>query len=278
MPLDEIASYINETSLFRNQWGYRPLEGETDARFKARVRAVLRQQLADARQSDVLRPAVAYGYFAANADGDDLVIWSDDKRSSELARLLFPRQDESPWLCIADFFRPLASGETDYVAFHVVTMGSAVSEETARLFAADRYGDYLHLHGLSVEMTEALAEYWHWRIRDEWGFAAEDGPSCAGPVPPAVPGRAATPGATRRARTWRTTPFAPRWWAPTASASSAARRPRGSSIPNRPRPPSSATTLRPSTSSSAVRRRARAQELPLEPFETRQSTSPGPGH
>ena len=180
LPLDEIAGYINETSLFRNQWGYRPLEGETDALFKARVRAVLRQQLSDARQADVLRPAVAYGYFAANADGDDLVIWSGIGRSSELARLRFPRQEESPWLCIADFFRPLASGESDYVAFHVVTMGSAVSEQTARLFASDRYGDYLHLHGLSVEMTEALAEYWHWRIRDEWGFAAQDGPSLQG--------------------------------------------------------------------------------------------------
>ncbi len=189
LPLDEIARYINETSLFRNQWGYRPLEGETDTGFKTRVRAVLRQQLSDARQADVLRPAVAYGYYAANADGDDLVIWSDARRTSERARLAFPRQEESPWLCVADFFRPLASGETDYVAFHVVSMGSAVSEETARLFASDRYGDYLHLHGLSVEMTEALAEYWHWRIRDEWGFAGEDGPELAGPVPPAVPGR-----------------------------------------------------------------------------------------
>jgi 5-methyltetrahydrofolate--homocysteine methyltransferase len=180
LSLDEIAKYVNETSLFRNQWGYRPLEGETDAHFKARVRSVLRQQLADARRSGVLRPAVAYGYFAANADGDDLVVWSDEGRASQLARLHFPRQEESPWLCVADFFRPLASGATDYVAFHVVTMGSAASEETARLFGSDRYGDYLHLHGLSVEMTEALAEYWHWRIRDEWGFASEDGPSLQG--------------------------------------------------------------------------------------------------
>ena len=128
----------------------------------------------------MLRPAVAYGYFAANADGDDLVIWSDEKRSSELARLAFPRQDDSPWLCIADFFRPLRSGDLDYVAFHVVSMGAAASEATARLFSADRYGDYLHLHGLSVEMTEALAEYWHWRIRREWGFGADDGPNLQG--------------------------------------------------------------------------------------------------
>ncbi len=180
LPLDEIAKYINETSLFRNQWGYRPVDGETDARFKTRVRAVLRQQLAAARQSGVLRPSVAYGYFAANADGDDLVVWSDERRSAELTRLHFPRQEEGPWLCVADFFRPLESGELDFVAFHVVTMGSAVSEETARLFGSDRYGDYLHLHGLSVEMTEALAEYWHWRVRDEWGYATEDGPSLQG--------------------------------------------------------------------------------------------------
>jgi 5-methyltetrahydrofolate--homocysteine methyltransferase len=180
VPLDEIAGYLNETSLFRNQWGYRPLEGEDDARFKTRVRTVLRQQLALAHQTGVLRPAVAYGYFPANADGNDLVLWADEGRSAELARFRFPRQDESPWLCIADFFRPLSSGEADYAAFHVVTMGPAASERAADLFRTDHYGDYLHLHGLSVEMTEALAEYWHRRIRQEWGFASEDGPSLQG--------------------------------------------------------------------------------------------------
>jgi 5-methyltetrahydrofolate--homocysteine methyltransferase len=180
IPLNEIAKYINETSLFRNQWGYRPLKGETDAQFKARIRAVLRQQLELARQSDVLRPAVAYGYFPANSDGDDLVIWEDEQRSSEVTRFNFPRQDESPWLCISDFFKPVSSGELDYATFHVVTMGPAASEQTAKLFAEDRYTDYLHLHGLSVEMTEALAEYWHRRIREEWGFAGEDGPNLHG--------------------------------------------------------------------------------------------------
>jgi 5-methyltetrahydrofolate--homocysteine methyltransferase len=180
IPLNEIAKYVNETSLFRNQWGYRPLKGETDAQFKTRVRAVLREQLELARQSDVLRPAVAYGYFPASSDGDDLVIWEDERRSAELTRFNFPRQDESPWLCISDFFKPVSSGELDYAAFHVVTMGPTASEQTAKLFAEDRYTDYLHLHGLSVEMTEALAEYWHRRIREEWGFAGEDGPNLHG--------------------------------------------------------------------------------------------------
>jgi 5-methyltetrahydrofolate--homocysteine methyltransferase len=178
--LDEIARYLNETSLFRNQWGYRPRDGEDDARFKERVREVLRERLAAARQSGVLRPAVAYGYWPANSDGDQLVIWADREGSAELTRFNFPRQPVDPWLCIADFFRPVGSGEVDYVAFQVVTMGAAASEETARLFASDRYTDYLHLHGLSVEMAEALAEYWHWRIREEWGFASEDGPSLQG--------------------------------------------------------------------------------------------------
>jgi 5-methyltetrahydrofolate--homocysteine methyltransferase len=180
IPLSEISRYLNETSLFRNQWGYRPLAGESDTEFKTRVRAVLRERLDAARQADVLRPAVAYGYFPANADGDDLIIWSDEKRSAEVTRFNFPRQDESPWLCISDFFRPLSSGELDYAAFHIVSMGEAASKETARLFKGDHYNDYLHLHGLSVEMAEALAEYWHRRIREEWGFAGEDGPSLNG--------------------------------------------------------------------------------------------------
>ena len=180
IPLDEIARYINETSLFRNQWGYRPQQGEKDPEFKTRVRAMLRQQLAAARETDVLRPAVVYGYFAANSDGDDLVIWQDDRRGTELTRFNFPRQGADPWLCISDFFKPVSSGEPDYAAFHVVTMGAAASEKAAELFRADRYNDYLHLHGLSVEMTEALAEYWHRRIREEWGFADEDGPTLTG--------------------------------------------------------------------------------------------------
>jgi 5-methyltetrahydrofolate--homocysteine methyltransferase len=182
IPLDEIANYLNETALFRAQWGYRPDKsiGESDADFKERIRTVLRSQLADVRTSGVLQPAVAYGWFAVNSEGNDLIVWKDDTRSSEWLRFTFPRQPTDPWLSIADFFRSTASGETDYAAFHVVTMGSKVSEETARLFAEDRYQDYLHLHGLGVEMTEALAEYWHFRIREDWGFAAEDGPTLGG--------------------------------------------------------------------------------------------------
>jgi 5-methyltetrahydrofolate--homocysteine methyltransferase len=178
--LDDIARYLNETSLFRNQWGYRPHEGETDPEFKTRIRAELRTRFAEARASGVLQPAVAYGYFAVNSIGDDLVVWKDETRTAEWLRFTFPRQPAEPWLSVADFFRSADSGQDDYAAFHLVTMGDAVSVETARLFAENRYQDYLHLHGLGVEMAEALAELWHRRIREDWGFADEDGPTLTG--------------------------------------------------------------------------------------------------
>ncbi|MEQ8717578.1 MAG: methionine synthase [Acidimicrobiales bacterium] len=183
--VDDIAGYVNETALFRNQWQYRPVDGEDDATFKDRIRPQLREQLAKAKADDLLVPQLVYGYFAVNGDGTDLVVWSDESRTTELARYSFPRQSSEPWLCIADFFRPLTNpdgsrGEVDYAAFHIVSMGHAVSERAAELFAADRYQDYLMLHGIGVEMAEALAELWHRRIREEWGFADEDGPTLQG--------------------------------------------------------------------------------------------------
>ncbi|MBV8980412.1 MAG: methionine synthase [Acidimicrobiia bacterium] len=178
--VDDIAGYLNETALFRNQWQYRPEKGENDEQFKGRIRAVLREELDKAKASGVLVPQVVYGYFAANGEGNDVVVWKDDTRTAEWLRFKFPRQRQAPYLCIADFFRPVDSGETDYAAFHIVTMGGDVSEATAELFADNRYQDYLRLHGLGVEMAEALAELWHRRVREEWGFAGEDGPTLAG--------------------------------------------------------------------------------------------------
>jgi 5-methyltetrahydrofolate--homocysteine methyltransferase len=178
--LDDIAAYINETALFRNQWQYRPVSGETDAEFKDRIRPELRALLGQVKAEGILVPQVVYGYFAANADGNDVVVWKDDTRSAEWMRFPFPRQQQAPHMGIADFFRPADSGQVDYAAFHIVTMGGLVSERTAELFAADRYTEYLKLHGLGVEMAEALAELWHRRIREEWGFADEDGPTLTG--------------------------------------------------------------------------------------------------
>ena len=180
IPLDDVAQYLNLTALFRNQWGFRPEGGENDAEFKDRVRGTLRDELGKAKEADLLVPSVAYGHFAANAEGNDLVIWKDESRSSEWMRFTFPRQRKEPWLCIADFFRSVDSGEEDFATFMLCTIGARASEEAARLFAENEYQNYLFLHGLGVEMAEATAEYWHHRIREELGFAGEDGPTLTG--------------------------------------------------------------------------------------------------
>ena len=78
IPIDEIAEYLNLTALFRNQWGFRPENGENDTEFKDRVKATLREQLGKAKEADLLVPSVAYGHFAANAEGNDLVVWKDE--------------------------------------------------------------------------------------------------------------------------------------------------------------------------------------------------------
>ena len=177
--LDEIAEYVNETALFRNQWQYRPEASESDEDFKERIRAVFRSELAAAKAGGYLVPQVVYGYYCVNADGDDLVVWTDESRTTEACRFHYPRQSQAPFMCIADFFRPVGT-EPDYAAFHIVTMGAAVSDRAAELFAANEYQKYMLVHGLGVEMAEALAELWHRRIRSEWGFVDEDGPSIGG--------------------------------------------------------------------------------------------------
>ena len=174
IPVRDLVPYLNESALFRGQWQLRPTGGkeawrhtlETEAR--PRLRALLDEAIA----GQILRPAVVYGYFPCNGDGNDVVVW--DEHGGERVRFRFPRQRRDRRLCIADFFRPIESGEPDVIAMHVVTMGLAASQATARLFADNRYREYLELHGVTVEMAEALAEYWHQRVRQELGIAGDD--------------------------------------------------------------------------------------------------------
>lgn len=120
------------------------------------------------------------GHYPAASKGDDLIVYADESRDKEITRFHFPRQHVAPHLCIADFFRSHESHDHDYASFMLVTMGSRVSERAHQLFSENRYADYLMLHGLGVEMAEALAELWHKRIRTELGFAQEDGPTLTG--------------------------------------------------------------------------------------------------
>ena len=180
MSIDEISEYLNLTALFRNQWGFRPENGEDDPAFKVRVGATLREQIAYAKEADLLVPQVVWGHFPVAAYGNDLVVFTDDTRQSELTRFTFPRQHVTPFLCIADFFRDVEGPDHDYASFMLVTMGERVSQRCHELFVENRYTDYLMLHGLGVEMAEALAEMWHKRIREELGFVNEDGPTLTG--------------------------------------------------------------------------------------------------
>ncbi len=180
--LAEYASYLDERATFLGQWGLRGSRGGDGPSYDELVategRPRLRAWLDRVQTEGIMQAAVVYGYFPAVSEGDDLVVL--DEGGGERARLSFPRQRRDRRLCISDFFRSReeaqAEGRPDVVAFHVVTMGRHVSEVTGELFAANRYREYLELHGLSVQLTEALAEYWHARVRAELGFGAEDAP------------------------------------------------------------------------------------------------------
>jgi 5-methyltetrahydrofolate--homocysteine methyltransferase len=174
-----LASYLgalDERALFVGQWGLQGKRGEYEVMVENEGRPRLRSLLNDVQSNGWLNAAVVYGYFPCYSEGNDLVILHHEgpEKGSERTRFTFPRQTRDRRLCLSDFFRSKDSGEIDTVAFHVVTMGQSVSDATAKLFAANEYREYLELHGLSVQLTEALAEHWHARIREELGFSSED--------------------------------------------------------------------------------------------------------
>jgi 5-methyltetrahydrofolate--homocysteine methyltransferase len=174
--LSDYAGMLDERALFVGQWGLKGNRGEYDNMVEAEGRPRLRSLLNEVQSSGWLNAAVVYGYFPCYSEGNDLVILhhEGDNKGKERTRFTFPRQTRDRRLCISDFFASKDSGKTDVVAFHVVTMGSTVSEAAAKLFAANNYREYLELHGLSVQLTESLAEHWHARIREELSVKSED--------------------------------------------------------------------------------------------------------
>ncbi len=180
VPLDEVFAYVNRTALFRGQWGLKrgsmsPEDYEKHlAEHAVPVFDRLKQQCKTER---ILKPQVVYGWWPANSDGDDLVIFDAEDHDREIARFSFPRQTARQRRCLSDYFRPVGSGERDVVGMQCVTMGEEVSRRAKTLFEADRYADYLYLHGFGVECAEALAELWHKRMRAELGIGHEDDPS-----------------------------------------------------------------------------------------------------
>ncbi|MFD8848195.1 methionine synthase [Streptomyces sp. NPDC059604] len=174
--LKEYASWLDEGALFKGQWGLKQARAGDGPTYEELVetegRPHLRGWLDKLHTENLLEAAVVHGYFPCVSKGDDLILLHED--GSERTRFTFPRQRRGRRLCLADFFRPEESGQTDVVGLQVVTIGSRIGEETAKLFEANSYRDYLELHGLSVQLAEALAEYWHARVRAELGFGGED--------------------------------------------------------------------------------------------------------
>jgi 5-methyltetrahydrofolate--homocysteine methyltransferase len=177
VPVKTIAGYLNERMLYQFQWGFRK-EGRSLAEYKKWARTELRPILSRvidmAIREKILEPQASYGYWPCAAQGNAVVLFDPQGSGREVARFDFPRQNKRDGLCIADFFRDIDQKERDVIGLQVVTMGRRASEVAREWFAADRYQDYLYLHGLSVEMAEAFAEYVHKRIRGELGFAAEE--------------------------------------------------------------------------------------------------------
>ena len=174
--LSDYAGMLDERALFVGQWGLKGNRGEYESMVEEEGRPRLRALINDVQSKGWLNAAVVYGYFPCYSEGNDLVILHHDgeNKGTERTRFTFPRQSRDRRLCISDFFASKESGKTDVVAFHVVTMGSSVSEASAKLFADNNYREYLELHGLSVQLTEALAEHWHARMREELEVKSED--------------------------------------------------------------------------------------------------------
>jgi 5-methyltetrahydrofolate--homocysteine methyltransferase len=185
--LRELFKYINETALFKNQWQLKTASQSDYLRLvEEKFRPILGKLEKEVFESGLFAPAVVYGYFPAQSDGNDVIVYETPKQSPrpcgtrwdeglpELLRFTFPRQKEGRRLSIADFFAPKSSGKMDVLGVSLVTIGAAASAETQRLFEGGEYTKYLYLHGLSVETAEALAEFHHKKMREELGIAAED--------------------------------------------------------------------------------------------------------
>ncbi|KHK97980.1 methionine synthase [Microbacterium mangrovi] len=203
--LADYAAYLDERATFMGQWGLKPGRGEDGLSYEQLVetegRPRLRYWLDRILAEGMLDASVAYGYFPVVSEGDDVVVLhhGDDPTGvlgaigllapdggsggpvgSERLRFTFPRQRRDRHLDLADFVRSRESGQIDVLPVQLVTAGAAIDKVTAKLFAEDKYRDYYELNGLVMQLTEALAEFWHARIRSELGFGDEDPTDTAG--------------------------------------------------------------------------------------------------
>jgi len=174
--LADIWDHMDLKTMYRLHWGGKGLkdaawEDMLHNEFEPRLRKMTRE----AEETGWLAPRVRYGFFPANSDGNDLIVFSPDDPDREIARFPFPRQPARERLCLADYFLPLSAGKRDVVAFQIVTVGKSASERTDRLQAEGEYSESFFSHGLGVSAAEGVAEYVHQRIRDDLGIGPEGG-------------------------------------------------------------------------------------------------------
>jgi 5-methyltetrahydrofolate--homocysteine methyltransferase len=184
--LREVFQYINDTALFKNQWQLKTASQEDYLRLvEEKFRPIKHKLGEEVIANGWFDPKVVYGYFPAQSDGNDVIVYEPgedlnhrehrgSQREAEILRFTFPRQREGRRLSVSDFFAPKSAGKMDVIGLSLVTIGSRASEETQRLFEGGEYTKYLYLHGLSVETAEALAELLHKKMREELGIAGED--------------------------------------------------------------------------------------------------------
>ncbi|MCF7922314.1 MAG: methionine synthase [Candidatus Marinimicrobia bacterium] len=176
--LNTIFPYINQSALFRGQWGFK--RGKVSAEEYAKLEKEtifptfnkLSRQVVD---ENLLSPKVIYGYYACQSEGDRLWIYAHPQDDKAKHYIDFPRQSEAPGRSIPDYYRSVASGQRDVLAFQLVTVGARATEFAQKLYQANAYTDYLYFHGFAVETAEALAEYWHKQVRQELGIHQDDG-------------------------------------------------------------------------------------------------------
>ena len=178
VPVKSLVPYLNERMLYQFHWGYRKDGKRLDEYMewaKVELRPILNGLLETTVREEILKPQAVYGFWHAAAEGNDVVLFEEDG-ASEIGRFSLPRQMKRGRMCIADFLRDVEGGpaDRDVIVLQIVTMGQQVADIARDWFAEDRYKDYLYLHGLGVEMTEAMAEYVHKRVRAELGFVTED--------------------------------------------------------------------------------------------------------
>ncbi|MGK3958406.1 methionine synthase [Arthrobacter sp. R4] len=203
--LHDYSAFLDERATFMGQWGLKPGRGEDGASYEELVeregRPRLRYWLDRILGEGMLDASVAYGYFPVVSEGEQVVVLhhgedrdgvlgtagllapdggSGGPIGTDRLRFNFPRQRRDRHLCLADFVRSRESGQVDVLPVQLVTAGSKIEEFTSKMFAANQYRDYYELNGLVMQLTEALAEFWHARIRKELGFAAEEPKDTAG--------------------------------------------------------------------------------------------------